>query len=571
MPNYQHIIDKLKILYPAQADTTLEQIKALIEKYEIQTPASALPVTEADIVLITYGDQIQESGKNPLAVQHQFLKDTIYPTINSVHILPFFPYSSDDGFSVIDYKVVNPEHGTWDDIMAMGQDFKLMFDAVFNHISAKSDWFQAFLRGESPYVDYFVVMDKDTDLSDVVRPRALPLLTPVETPDGIKHVWTTFSDDQIDLNIMNPAVLIELIDILLFYVQMGAKLIRLDAIAFLWKIAGTSSIHLEQTHLVIQIMRDVLALVAPDVLIVTETNVPHEENISYFGDGNNEAHMVYQFPLPPLILHTVTTGDTTHLTQWADKLEPAGNHTTFFNFIASHDGIGLRPVTGILSTTEINQLVDVVQSHGGNVSYKNNSDGTQSPYELNINYFDAVNPPDLVQSAPEIAVRRFIASQSIALCLAGVPGIYIHSLFGSRNDKEGVEQTGRYRSINRKKLQREVLDAELADKTSLRSQVFSKFMQLLSIRREQSAFHPLATQIIHTINSSVFVVERTNLETNDVIIALTNVTDKHVSIDIPVNNSDWNDIVEQKHYQTSDHSLTVQLYPYQVIWLKSQT
>lgn len=571
MPNYQHIIDKLKILYPAQADTTLEQIKALIEKYEIQTPASALPVTEADIVLITYGDQIQESGKNPLAVQHQFLKDTIYPTINSVHILPFFPYSSDDGFSVIDYKVVNPEHGTWDDIMAMGQDFKLMFDAVFNHISAKSDWFQAFLRGESPYVDYFVVMDKDTDLSDVVRPRALPLLTPVETPDGIKHVWTTFSDDQIDLNIMNPAVLVELIEILLFYVQMGAKLIRLDAIAFLWKIAGTSSIHLEQTHLVIQIMRDVLALVAPDVLIVTETNVPHEENISYFGDGNNEAHMVYQFPLPPLILHTVTTGDTTHLTQWADKLEPAGNHTTFFNFIASHDGIGLRPVTGILSTTEINQLVDVVQSHGGNVSYKNNSDGTQSPYELNINYFDAVNPPDLVQSAPEIAVRRFIASQSIALCLAGVPGIYIHSLFGSRNDKEGVEQTGRYRSINRKKLQREVLDAELADKTSLRSQVFSKFMQLLSIRREQSAFHPLATQIIHTINSSVFVVERTNLETNDVIIALTNVTDKHVSIDIPVNNSDWNDIVEQKHYQTSDHSLTVQLYPYQVIWLKSQT
>lgn len=571
MPNYQHITDKLKILYPPQADTTLEQIKTLIAKYEIQPPASVLPITEADIVLITYGDQVQENGKNPLAVQHQFLKDTIYPTINSVHILPFFPYSSDDGFSVIDYKVVNPEHGTWDDIMAMGQDFKLMFDAVFNHISAQSDWFQAFLRGEIPYVDYFVVMDKDIDLSEVVRPRALPLLTPVETPDGIKHVWTTFSDDQIDLNIMNPAVLIELIDILLFYVEMGAKLIRLDAIAFLWKIAGTSSIHLEQTHLVIQIMRDVLALVAPDVLIVTETNVPHEENIAYFGNGNNEAHMVYQFPLPPLILHTMTTGDTTHLTQWADKLEPAGNHTTFFNFIASHDGIGLRPVTGILSNEEINQLVDVVQSHDGNVSYKNNSDGTQSPYELNINYFDAVNPPDLVQSSPEIAVRRFIASQSIALCLAGVPGIYIHSLFGSRNFTGGVEETGRYRSINREKLQREVLDAELGDNTSLRSRVFSKFMQLLSIRREQSAFHPLATQVIHTINPSVFVVERANSETNDVIIALTNVTDKHLSIDIPVNNSSWHDVVEQKLYQTSGDSLTIQLYPYQIMWLKLQS
>lgn len=274
---YARLYDKLTTLYGnEQADNTLSNLKTIIEQYDMQTSEPALPVNEADVILITYGDQVQNTGENPLAVQHRFLKETVYPVVNNVHLLPFFPYSSDDGFSVIDYTAVNPEHGTWDDITNMGQDFKLMFDAVFNHISAHSEWFQAFLRGEKPYIDYFVVMNPDVDLSAVVRPRTLPLLTSVQTPDGEKYVWTTFSDDQIDLNIMNPVVLIELVRILLFYVEKGAKLIRLDAIAFLWKIAGTSSIHLEQTHLVIQLMRDAVSLVAPNVMIVTETNVPRK-------------------------------------------------------------------------------------------------------------------------------------------------------------------------------------------------------------------------------------------------------------------------------------------------------
>ena len=402
------------------------------------------------------------------------------------------------------------------------------------------------------------------------RPRALPLLTPVETPSGTKHVWTTFSDDQIDLNIMNPTVLIEMIDILLFYVEKGAKLIRLDAIAFLWKIAGTTSIHLEQTHLVIQIMRDALEMVAPDVLIITETNVPHEENISYFGDGTNEAHMVYQFPLPPLILHTMTTGDSTKLSQWAHDLEPVGQQTSFFNFIASHDGIGLRPVTGILSDDEIQTLVNVVQAHGGRVSFRNQSDGTQSPYELNINYFDAINPPDLVETTPDTAVQRFIVSQAIGLCLAGVPGIYFHSLFGSRNYTDGVEQTGRNRTINREKLQRTDLQIALNDPSSIRSKVFNAYMNLLSIRREQSAFHPIAEQTIHMLDSSVVVVERYNTDTGDRIIAVTNVTDQSQHVEIPVKHSHWHDLIQSQDYQSNEGALVIQLAPYQIAWLKAQ-
>ena len=566
---YNRIYNKLKILYGRdRADEILAQLKVVIEHYTIRTSSPTLPVDETDVVLITYGDQVQNAGEHPLAVQHRFLKDTVYPVVNNVHLLPFFPYSSDDGFSVIDYTAINPEHGTWDDVTAMGDDFKLMFDAVFNHISAHSEWFQAFLRGQKPYTDYFVVMNPDVDLSAVVRPRTLPLLTPVQTPDGEKQVWTTFSDDQIDLNIMNPDVLVELVRILLFYIEKGAKLIRLDAIAFLWKIAGTSSIHLEQTHLVIQLMRDAVSLVAPDVMLVTETNVPHKENISYFGDGTNEAHMVYQFPLPPLILHTMTGGDARKLSLWAENLQPAGELTTFFNFISSHDGIGLRPVTGILSDDEVQALVDLTQAHGGNVSFKNNSDGTQSPYELNINYFDAINAPDLVANAQEIAVKRFIVSQAIGLCLAGVPGIYFHSLFGSRNDVDGVKKTGRYRSINREKLQLNALQAELVDKTSLRAQVFSTYYHLLTIRRKQSAFHPVAQQTVLNLNPAIFAVERYNKTAGDRLIALNNVSEQTISLQLDVASGHWHDLIQARDYESNNSALNIELEPYQIMWLK---
>ena len=560
----ERIYRKLLFLYGENlVEELTEKLFSIIDAYPKHTASTtSLPLSEKDVVLITYGDQIQDTDATPLAAQHRFLLDKIHPVINSVHILPFYPYSSDDGFSVIDYYAVEPTMGTWEDVSRMGQDFNLMFDAVFNHISAKSDWFQAFLRDEEPYKDYFVVIeDPSIDLSAVVRPRALPLLTEVETPSGKKHVWTTFSDDQIDLNIMNPDVLFELIRILLFYVDNGAKLIRLDAIAFMWKIIGTDCIHLEQTHVVIQIMRDVLTIVAPDVVLITETNVPHEENISYFGDGTNEAHMVYQFPLPPLTLHTLTSGDASKLTQWAASLEQAGGATAFFNFTASHDGIGLRPVMSILDAKQIQQLVDLASEHGGNVSYKNNSDGSQSPYELNISYFDAITHPDVTESDPQTAINRFIVSQAIPLALAGVPGIYFHSLFGSRNWKDGVKETGRFRTINRKKLQLADIQNDLQGDQSIRSQVYNRYYHLLDIRRKQKAFHPLAEQNILTLSDAVFAVER--IHENDHIVALYNVTDKAVTVDIGKDRN-WTDLITGGTYDTSVFDLA----PYQILWLK---
>lgn len=575
------ILDKLSQIYPPDlARSTDARIRHLLDRYRAasDTDRGTSPqVSEQDVLLITYGDQIQADDAPPLQVLDHTLQELIGGVINGVHILPFFPYTSDDGFSVVDYKAVNPDWGGWEDVRAMSRHFRLMFDAVINHISQSSDWFQAFLRDESPYTGYFIVMEPDVDLAAVVRPRTLPLLTPVETPSGTKHVWTTFSADQVDINYGSPDLLLEILDVLLFYVSQGAGLIRLDAIGFMWKEPGTSCIHLPQAHALIQLMRLVLDQVAPDVLLVTETNVPHAENISYFGDGRNEAQMVYNFTLPPLALHAFMQGDATHLSRWAATLETPSDATTFFNFMASHDGIGLRPLEGILPPAHVSAMAEQVLAHGGLVSYKSNSDGSQSPYELNVVYFDALNDPSGDEPVAR-QVDRFMASQSLLLALAGVPGIYIHSLFGSRNWREGVALTGQNRTINRRKFARDALLASLADPASIPAQVFARYRALIRIRTGEPAFHPHAPQQVLTLHSSLFALLRTRRDESASVLCLVNVTDRSIpAVLLP---SLWSsspaamdrdtlvDLVSgQRLYAGATHAFDVPMAPYQVRWL----
>ncbi len=292
MPEYQETLrNHLVGLYGREAgEQAVRKLSARLDKFlrdfgskAVSPPAQTQVLTEKDAMLITYGDQFSEPAKPPLQSLNDFLNQYLTRALNAVHILPFYPYTSDDGFSVVDYRAIDPALGTWDHVTHLGSGYKLMFDAVINHISRQSDWFQGYLAGSDTYRDYFIEADPATDLSQVTRPRALPLLTPVETSAGPRHVWTTFSDDQIDLNFANPDVLLEIIDILLLYLEKGAKFIRLDAIAYLWKEIGTTCIHLPQTHRVVKLIRTIFDAVAPGTVIITETNVPHEDNISYFG------------------------------------------------------------------------------------------------------------------------------------------------------------------------------------------------------------------------------------------------------------------------------------------------
>jgi sucrose phosphorylase len=517
-----------------------------------------------------------DPGHPPLHHLADFLERHLADTISGVHLLPFYPYSSDDGFSVIDYRQVDPSLGSWEQIERIHQNFRLMFDAVVNHISRQSAWFQGFVHRQAAYKDYFIEVDPDTDLSLVVRPRALPLLTEVVTTDGPRHVWTTFSEDQIDLNFSNPRVLYEMIDLLLYYIERGAEIIRLDAIAYLWKEIGTPSIHLPQTHHVVKLFRAILDEVAPGVILITETNVPHAENISYFGDWlpgkdrTDEAQLVYQFPLAPLVLHSFHAGDATVLSQWAADLPAPSPGKAFFNFIASHDGIGLRPAEGLLMPDQVESLVQRTLDHGGRVSRKTNPDGSQSPYELNISLYDALNDPR--NPDPELDTRRFIASQAIMLSLAGVPGIYVHSLLGSRNCQPCLDETQRARSINREKFRLSAIEAELDRPDSRVARVFQRYTELLKARRRLTALDPAGGQRVLRLDKRLFSLLRTDLGGENPVLCLINVSSEDVHCElgredlISPETLGWRDILTGERVGWVDGRLVFDLQSYQYSW-----
>ncbi len=530
---------RLRRVYGEGADDALRALEAEFADLTVPVPAEIAPRwDERDVVLITYADQLRsdDGAKSPLVALREWLVDNgLDRLLSTVHLLPFCPYSSDDGFSVIDYLAVDPDSGTWDDIAALGVPLELMFDLVLNHISQHSEWFAAYKRGEAPYDRFFIEADPALDYTQVTRPRSLPLLTPVETSSGPRHVWTTFSDDQIDLNYAEPALLARMLRILVEYGLRGARIVRLDAIAFLWKCVGTTCLHLPETHEIVKLMRDVLTAYSPRTLVLTETNVPHAENVSYFGQLDpmtgqaDEAHMVYQFSLPPLLLEAFLSGDATALRDWLANLAPPPPGCTFFNFTASHDGVGVRPLEGLVSEERFAAMVYAVKRRGAIVNTRRKPDGSDSPYELCVAYFSALAPdrPD-----DELHVRRFLSSQAVMLALRGMPAVYFHSLVGTPNDLAGAESSGIARRINRRKYVRPELDGLLVE-TSLQRSVFDGYRDLLAKRIAEPAFHPDAPQRVVQSGASLLAFERTRLDGSSGVYVVVNVTDEGVDIDLP--------------------------------------
>ncbi|EAD5765430.1 TPA: sugar phosphorylase [Listeria innocua] len=516
---------------------------------------------EKDIVLITYGDQFKEESKKTLPTFKKMYDRYLKSTFEVVHFLPFYPYSSDDGFSVIDYKAVNPELGDWEDIKEMEQSARLMFDFVCNHMSAKSEWFKRYLAGDKEFQNFFVEMDPDTDLSSVTRPRATPVLTPFQFASGKEgYIWTTFSEDQIDLNFACPEVLYKMIDVLMFYLEEGAEYVRLDAVGFMWKVPGTSSIHLDETHEIVKLFRDLVDIAAPGTIIITETNVPHVDNISYFGNGEKEAHMVYQFPLPPLVLHAIHHGNAEFLSNWAKNLELPEGKRTFFNFLASHDGIGLNPVRGIIPEADILALVDDLEKEGALVSYKQNPDGTKSPYEINVTYMDALSKQ---ADTDDLRLSRFLVAHAVLMSIPGVPAVYVQSILGSRNDYSGVETTGHNRSINRKKYDLAEITAELEQADSLRKETYDALTKLISTRKAESLFHPEIAMEVLESTAELFVVKRSSGAESIILIHNLSEKEVHYSLDSGV----YTNLYTGSAVTGSD---SIKLRGYEFCWLKTK-
>jgi len=524
--------------------------------------------SEQDVVLVTYGDMIHNRD-HPLRIIADFAKRHLKDGINTLHVLPFFRYDSDRGFSITNYREVDPRIGDWCEIAELRKEFRLMFDLLINHVSDKHPWFQEFKKGTPKYRDYFIWFDRgnlppEEDLRKVFRPRATPLLTKYDTSEGEKYVWTTFPLNQVDLNFKNEEVLAEIVDTMLFYVSRGADILRLDAIAFLWKELGTSCVHLKQTHIIVQLLRDVLEIVAPHALIITETNVPHKENVEYFGDGSNEAHMVYNFALPPLVIHALYSGDATRLSEWADKLETPSEKTAFLNSLDSHDGVGVLGVKGVLSDHEIEEMVRKSEANGGLVSYKKNPDGSESPYEMNTTWWSALkcSYSDATEPDMDTQIRRYLVSRSIALCLKGVPAIYLNGLLGALNDRAGAERAGCKRDINRKNLSKNELLKTLENRNSRMSKVFYTYLDLLEKRVNERAFHPNGDQKILFLKEPVFSLVRTSPDGLSSIIAVHNLS--HKKQGIRLERGRYRDMISQREYHDE-----LELQPYQVCWLKS--
>ncbi len=524
---------------------------------------------ETDCLMISYGDSILQQGEKPLHTLKQFLDRYADGYINGVHILPFYPFTSDDGFSVLDYSSVNESLGDWSDIQSIAADYSLMSDLVINHCSARSPWFDNFIKDRDPGRNFFVTASPDDDLSAVVRPRTNPLLREVETVNGTQYVWCTFSHDQVDLNFRNLEVLKQFVSIIRQYLDSGVRLFRLDAVAFLWKQPGTNCLNLEQTHEIVRLLRTLIEHAQDDAIIVTETNIPNRENLAYFGNAN-EAHWVYNFSLPPLLVNSLITGDCHYLKQWMMSMPPARNGTAYFNFIASHDGIGLRPAEGLLTEGEINTLVETMQTFGGRISWRTGDQAQRKPYEINIALFDALQ--GTTHGPDHWGLQRFLCAHAIMLALEGVPGIYIHSLVGTRNDYQRVENAGHNRAINRHQWQYSELQDRLADANSSEHLVFSGISELLKIRRQQSAFHPNATQFTLHLGSGLFGFWRQSIDRQQSIFCISNITDKVQTLNLSdinlIDNENWVDLISQLPCDGIMQSIAMQ--PYQTLWITNQ-
>ena len=527
-------------------------------------PGNAL-WSQDDALLITYGNSLIDGKHKPLDLLHHFLGSQLSGVLDGVHILPFFPFTSDDGFAVSDYTSVNPQLGDWADIQRIAGDFKLMSDLVLNHVSSQGQWFNAYRQRQAPYDRFFYEGDPEDDLSTVVRPRTTPLLQEVETLDGPRHVWCTFSHDQIDLDFRNPEVLLEFLRIIRQHVENGVQIVRLDAVAFLWKQPGTPSIHMPQTHEIVKLIRMLCDFAIEPIILLTETNVPKAENLSYFGN-QDEAHVIYNFPLPPLILHALLSGDARHLVKWQRSMPPAPLGCAYLNFTASHDGIGMRPAEGLLSPEDQAAMIDTVEKNGGRVSMRALPNGGVAPYELNTTFFDALR--ETFDGPDDHHIERFLCSQMIVMSLEGVPAFYIHALLATANDHDSVEKRGMNRAINRHRWNYDVLQAKLADPTNRHAIVLEALRRRLKLRRKQVAFHPNATQFtLQMADPRVFGLWRQSLDRRQSIFALHNVSAETVTLPAAtlnlIEDESWGDLMAPDDVIGEE----ITLAPYQCRWI----
>ena len=547
-------------------DHLKNQIIQIIKKFNQNNSKKKLAISEKTSLVICYGDNINSNQKNSIQVFQNFFKKNLKKYFNAIHFLPFYPSSSDSGFAVKDHYKIEKRIGNWSDIKKISKANHVMADIVINHSSARGLWFKNFLKKKRPGKDYFLTVNSKFNTSKVVRPRDHKLLKKIDIFGKSDFLWRTFSADQIDLDFKNPSVLLRFIKIMVHLVSNGVTIFRLDAIAYLWKKNGTNCINLKQTHEIVKLLRLISNLLNVETIIITETNLPEKENLSYFGK-NDEANWIYNFSLPPLLIHAFLFENSSYLNKWSKKLPNAKFQNSYLNFIASHDGIGMRPTEGILNERSLNNFLKRLKKNGSKFSYRKVQNKSKKVYEANITVFDALKKSDTDPNG-KFFLERYIAAHAIMISFEGVPAIYFNSLFGKSNDEAKYVITGNNRDINRYKWSYENITKKLNDKNSKQSIFYQNLGKLLEIKRKQKAFHPNAKRLNINLGSKIFCYERISLDKKQTIICITNLSTKLQYIKINKNLIKYRDLLGRKIFFTLDKK--IKLDPCQTIWLSNR-
>ncbi len=541
------------------------EIIQIIENFNKKNLKKIKNISEKTSVIICYGDSVYSNKKSSIKVFRTFFQKRLRKYFNTIHFLPFYPSSSDSGFAVKDHYKIEKKLGDWSDIKRISKSTNIMADIVINHSSARGLWFRNFLKNKRPGKDYFLTVDPNFDTSKVIRPRDHKLLKKIDFFNKKEYLWRTFSNDQLDLNFKNPSVLLRFIKIMINLINHGVTIFRLDAIAYLWKENGTTCINLKRTHEIIKLLRIICDYLNVETTIVTETNLPEKENLSYFGK-NDEANWIYNFSLPPLLIHAFLFEKSSYLNQWCKKLPIAKKGNSYLNFISSHDGIGIRPTEGIFNKKILNQFLKRLKKNGSKFSYRKVKNKPKKVYEANITVFDALKKSDYDLKG-KFFLERYISAHSIMFSFEGVPALYFNSLFGNANDETRYVITGNKRDVNRYKWNYENISKKLENKNSKQSIIYKKISNLLSVRVKQKAFHPNAARYNINLGPKIFSFKRVSLNKKQTIICITNLSSKIQRVRIEKTYHNWINLIGPK-VEIKDKLLI--LKPFETIWLSNK-
>ena len=544
----------------------LNEIFQIINKFNSKNNKRKKIISEKTSMVICYGDSIFNNKQKNLIKRFQnFYNKKLNKYFNTVHFLPFYPSSSDSGFAVKDHYKIEKRLGNWANISQFSKKNNIMADIVINHSSARGLWFRNFLKEKKPGKDYFLKVNSKFDISKVIRPRDHKLLKQIDIFKKKEYLWRTFSPDQLDLNFKNPAVLLRFIKIMINLINHGVTIFRLDAIAYLWKESGTKCINLKKTHEIVKLFRIICNVLKVETIIVTETNLPEKENISYFGN-NDEANWIYNFTLPPLLIHAFLFENSFYLNKWSNNLPLTKKGNNYLNFIASHDGIGMRPIEGILGEKTIKNFFKILKKNGSKFSHRRLTDKGKKVYEANITVYDALRKSNLDKNG-KYSFERYISAHSIMISFEGVPAVYFNSLFGTSNDEAKYIITGNNRDVNRYRWNEKNIMSLLRNKQSKQSIFFTAITKLLEIRRQQKAFHPNAPRKSIDLGKKIFCFKRVSLDKKQSIISITNLTSKTQFPKLKQKYTIWKNLINPKKKLRGKSSF--KLKPFETMWLSN--